>query len=220
MENTLLKKLQVKIGFKVKIANKPNNLEEILGSITEVNMLAEGITADFDALLIFAQNKAEFDEALALYAKEVNPKTICWIFYPKAKSALASDLNLMQNWSYMTKYSLTPCGSAAINNDWTAIRLKPESEVKRSGLGNAEIAKSELGKYVDVANKTITLPEDLMQELSRNQEALNFYHSLSYSNRKEYVLWVISAKQEKTRLDRIQKSVQKLALGKKNPSEK
>ncbi|RZL40090.1 MAG: hypothetical protein EOP00_27115 [Pedobacter sp.] len=220
MENTLLKKLKVKTAFKVKIVNLPNNLEEILGSTAEVDVLAENSKNEVDALLIFAISKADYDLALELYAKEVKPKTICWIFYPKAKSVLASDLNLMQNWAYMTKYSLTPCGSAAINDIWTAIRVKPLSEVKKSGLGNTEIAKSDLGKYIDVANKIITLPDDLANELSKNQQALNFYHSLSYSNRKEYVLWVISAKQEKTRLDRIQKTAEKLVLGKKNPSEK
>ncbi|RYF16680.1 MAG: hypothetical protein EOO42_16330 [Flavobacteriales bacterium] len=220
MENALLKKLQLKKNFKVKLINEPNNLDEVIGSTAEISRLATNSSIEIDALLVFAVSKADFDQALELYATEVKPKTICWIFYPKAKSVLASDLNLMQNWDYMTKYSLTPCGSAAINDIWTAIRVKPESEMKRSGLGNAEIAKSGLGKYIDVANKIITLPDDLANELSENQQALNFYNSLSYSNRKEYVLWVISAKQEKTRLDRIQKTAEKLTLGKKNPSDK
>ncbi|RZJ71320.1 MAG: hypothetical protein EOO47_22965 [Flavobacterium sp.] len=92
--------------------------------------------------------------------------------------------------------------------------------MKRSGLGNTEIAKSDYGNYIDVANKIITLPEDLESELKKEVSAFDFYQSLSYSNRKEYVLWVLSAKQEKTRLDRILKTVEKLAAGKKNPSEK
>lgn len=68
--------------------------------------------------------------------------------------------------------------------------------------------------------KIITLPEDLEIELKKHISAFDFYRGLSYSNRKEYVLWVLSAKQEKTRLDRIQKTLEKLLAGKKNPSQK
>src|SRR5260221_562409 len=43
---------------------------------------------------------------------------------------------------------------------------------------------------------------------------------LSYSNKKEYLLWILTAKQEKTRNERLGKLTEKLVAGKKNPSEK
>jgi uncharacterized protein YdeI (YjbR/CyaY-like superfamily) len=49
---------------------------------------------------------------------------------------------------------------------------------------------------------------------------MDFYQQLSYSNKKEYVLWILTAKQEKTRDERLVKLVEKLNVGKKNPSEK
>ena len=126
----------------------------------------------------------------------------------------------MQSWEDLKTFNLTPCGSAAIDETWTALRIKPETEMKRSGLGNTEILQNDFGKYIDVVNKLITLPEDLEIELKNQPTAFNFYQGLSYSNRKEYVLWVLSAKQEKTRLDRIQKTIEKLSADKKNPNEK
>jgi uncharacterized protein YdeI (YjbR/CyaY-like superfamily) len=56
--------------------------------------------------------------------------------------------------------------------------------------------------------------------LESSPAALNFFHSLSFSNKKEYVVWILSAKQEKTRLERLSKVAEKLLAGKKNPSEK
>lgn len=218
MENQLLKKLQIKTGFKVKVVNAPENLPAIIGNIPADIAISFNKEIEFDGLLIFAITKA--DLIAMLKSETIGIKTICWIFYPKAKSKLASDLNLMQNWEGLKEFSLTPCGSAAIDETWTAIRIKPVSEMKRSGLGNTEIAKSDYGNYIDVANKIINLPEDLEIELQKQASAFDFYHGLSYSNRKEYVLWVLSAKQEKTRIDRIAKSVEKLSAGKKNPSEK
>lgn len=218
MENSILKKLQIKSGFKVKVINTPANVESIIGDIpTDVDIYYNDKTG-FDGLLIFAITKA--DLLSALKAETIGSKTICWIFYPKAKSKLASDLNLMQSWEDLKTFNLTPCGSAAIDETWTALRIKPETEMKRSGLGNTEIAKSDYGNYIDIANKIITLPEDLEKELKKEVSAFDFYQGLSYSNRKEYVLWVLSAKQEKTRLDRIAKTIEKLAVGKKNPSDK
>ena len=47
-----------------------------------------------------------------------------------------------------------------------------------------------------------------------------FNPALSFTNKKEYVVWILSAKQEKTRTDRLAKIVEKLLAKKKNPSEK
>jgi uncharacterized protein YdeI (YjbR/CyaY-like superfamily) len=58
------------------------------------------------------------------------------------------------------------------------------------------------------------------QALSASAAAMAFYESLSFSNKKEYVVWILSAKQEKTKTERLEKLVEKLLTGKKNPSEK
>lgn len=218
MENSLLKKLQIKSGFKIKVINAPENFPSIIGNIPSDTIFSFDDLKDFSALLIFAITKSDLLNTLK--KETIGIKTICWIFYPKAKSKLASDLNLMQSWEDLKTFNLTPCGSAAINETWTALRIKPETEMKRSGLGNTEILQNDFGKYIDVVNKLITLPEDLEIELKNQPTAFNFYQGLSYSNRKEYVLWVLSAKQEKTRLDRIQKTIEKLSADKKNPNEK
>jgi len=66
----------------------------------------------------------------------------------------------------------------------------------------------------------VRLPDEIKAVLEKNQQALANYEKLSYSNRKEYVLWILTAKQEKTREERLVKLVEKLEAGKKNPSEK
>lgn len=220
MENLLLKKLQLKAGFKVEVLNAPTNFPAIIGTVPNDIQFSLNETKDFDALLIFAITKAEMLGALTAKHQLIQGQTICWILYPKAKSKLASDLNLMQSWDDLKSYHLTPCASAAIDQIWTALRIKPIDHTKKSGLGNAEIQNNEFGEYVDVKHKIVNLPPDLKLALEKDNVALDFYTQLSYSNRKEYVLWVLSAKQEKTRLDRIQKTVEKLTLKKKNPIEK
>jgi len=44
-----------------------------------------------------------------------------------------------------------------------------------------------------------------------------FFDSLPYSNKKEYVLWITTAKKEKTRQRRLQKSLDLLLAKVKHP---
>lgn len=220
MENQFLKKLQIKPGFKVSVVNAPENAAAIFGDIPSDVVFSYQTEKDSNAYLVFAITKADMFAALDAINQSINDKTIVWIFYPKAKTALAADLNLMQSWDDLAKYNLAPCGSAAVNEIWTGIRIKTASSQKKSGVGNAEIANNEYGKYIDVANKIVTLPDDLKEALATNPTALAYYEKLAYSHRKEYVLWIVTAKQEKTRTDRIAKMIEKLLDNKKNPSEK
>jgi len=65
-----------------------------------------------------------------------------------------------------------------------------------------------------------TALRDIHRLLQHNPPASRFYEQLSYSSKKEYVLWILTAKQEKTRADRLARMAEKLTAGKKNPAEK
>ena len=126
----------------------------------------------------------------------------------------------MKTWNELGVYGLSPCASAAVNETWTGLRLKLATEVKRSGIGNEQIKSNEYGDFIDPVNKVIKLPEDLASVLVQNSNALNYFNGLAYSHKKEYVLWILTAKQDKTRQKRIEKTLEMLSLGKKNPSDK
>ena len=58
-------------------------------------------------------------------------------------------------------------------------------------------------------------PADFLRALEQNKEALVNYEKLSYSSKRDYVLWITEAKKEETRNSRIEKSILKLSEGKK-----
>jgi hypothetical protein len=72
----------------------------------------------------------------------------------------------------------------------------------------------------DEAERIVEVPEDLKNLLSKNRQAREFYDSLSFTNRKEYALWISSAKKDETREKRLKDALTKLLAGKKNPAEK
>jgi hypothetical protein len=97
-------------------------------------------------------------------------------------------------------------------------------------IGVRKDVRKAIGKEVgDVVNVTIEkdeeerivdIPNDLKNLLTKNRKACEFYDSLSFTNRKEYAVWISSAKKEETREKRLKDTLSKLLAGKKNPSEK
>lgn len=53
-----------------------------------------------------------------------------------------------------------------------------------------------------------------------HKQAADFFNSLSFTHKREYVEWIIGAKKEETRQIRMQTTIEKLTAGKKNYNEK
>jgi hypothetical protein len=218
--NPLAKKLQVKRDKHWLLFNAPANylnlLEPLPGGAT-VSYEAKG---SFDGVQLFVKNSTELVENLKVVVPILRPDTILWIIYPKKSSGIESDLEMMSSWDELGKYGLGGVAAAAVNETWTALRFRPKEQTKTSEICNSEIKGNEYSAYIDVDNRIVRLPDEIKDVLQKNPQALANYEKLSYSNRKEYVLWVITAKQDKTRYERKIKLVEKLLDGKKNPSEK
>jgi hypothetical protein len=68
---------------------------------------------------------------------------------------------------------------------------------------------------IDTEPRTVVVPEDLQQALEANTKAKEIFESYSYTHRKEYVEWITGAKKQETRENRIKKTVEKIAIGRK-----
>ena len=216
----LSKKLQIKPGQKVLIVSAPNAYQMLLEPLPgNVQVYTSGVL-DFDNIQLFVRDSAELIEILKKVSSLFLSSTIIWIAYPKKSSGIKSDLDMMSSWTEPEKYGLRPVASVAIDETWTALRFKPIDQVKKSGLGNSEIASNEMSEYIDVKNRIVVLPPDLKAELEQNPGTLIFFDSLAWSHKKEYLTWILSAKQEKTRLSRVKKAAEMLASNKKNPAAK
>lgn len=65
-------------------------------------------------------------------------------------------------------------------------------------------------KLTEAKDKTVLIPEDFKKLLSKNR-TLKSFETMSYSKRKDYVLWIEGAKQVETRKKRIEKALEKIA---------
>jgi hypothetical protein len=218
MDNPLLKKLYLKPGFKVLIGIPPEQGALILGDTSSITLNSD-LTDPFDALLLFVKDSTELKEALNTWADKITSEVIVWIAYPKKSSGIPTDLK-MAKWDELEQYQLSPCGSASIDDSWTGLRIKPISDVKSSGVGNTQIKTNDLSEFIDVDNKKVYPPADLSKMFLQHPNAAAFFKTLAYSHQKEYVLWILTAKQEATRVNRLQKTIELLSIGKKYPTMK
>lgn len=218
--SALAKKLLIKPGKSWLFFNAPANY------LAALEPLPEGVTTSFEAkgtfdgVQLFVKNSLDLAQSLKIVMPVLGPDSVFWITYPKKSSGIDSDLEMMSSWDEVGRYGYSSVAAASVDETWTALRFRPTEQVKVSNVGADEIRQNEYGQWIDVDKKTIILRDDIKQALQQNPQALANYEKLSWSNRKEYVLWIITAKQEKTREERLMKMVEKLAAGKKNPSEK
>lgn len=68
--------------------------------------------------------------------------------------------------------------------------------------------------------RAVNLPQDLEHVFTLHPKAKDFFETLPYSHKREYIRWINDAKREDTRKRRLDATLEKLRAGKKNPTEK
>ncbi len=96
---------------------------------------------------------------------------------------------------------------------WSAVNIKKIEELTKQGLmkpaGIAAFAKREESRSGIYAyeNKPEKLPDEFEKQFRANEKAWNFFEKQPNGYRKTMFYWVMSAKQEATRLSRLQRLI-------------
>lgn len=92
-------------------------------------------------------------------------------------------------------------------------KVKAEAGIEYGQIVNIEIKE-------DTDERKVEVPSDLAGIFSTNPRAYEFFQKLSYTNQKEYVVWISGARREETRQSRLEKTLDLLLNGRKNPTDK
>lgn len=88
----------------------------------------------------------------------------------------------------------------------------------RAAIGKKVGEKVKVELMEDTEERIVDIPEELQSALAKNPKAKSFYDTLSYTNRKEYAVWIKDAKKEETKKKRLKETIVKLVKGLKNPT--
>jgi len=215
---SLFEKLQLKDEKNLLIQGLPSSIEKQFAKLSyakNVTPLLKSKKVDF--ALMFAVNLHQLNNVLKEVFPALHENSKLWIAYPKQTSKIVSDLNRDCSWEILTQNAYEGVSIVALDHVWSAMRFKktnkiparkPENEVKLDMKG------------IDFEKRLVVPPVELEKVFTKHKKAKDFFTSLSFTNQKEYVVWIEGAKKEETRQRRLEAVVEKLMAGKKNPSEK
>ncbi|MEO6357349.1 MAG: YdeI/OmpD-associated family protein [Ferruginibacter sp.] len=212
---TILEKLQLKDEKNLLIQGLPSTIEKQFIKLS----FAKNITPllkikKIDFALVFAISKQQLRDILKDVLPALNEDAKLWIAYPKQTSKIVSDLSRDCNWECVAQLGYEGVRMISLDHVWCAMRFKKAEKVKHIFEDSVKL------EYVDSQARVITTPPELEELFTENTTARTFFDSLSFTNKKEYVVWITGSKKEDTRTARLKSTIEKLNSGRKNPSEK
>jgi hypothetical protein len=216
MATPLSNKLKIREKDILLTLNAPANFKKALSGLPDGVSVSTN-SPNYNQVHWFVKDRAHMEKELAKVLTLLKQDVLCWIYYPKGTSGVQTDLTRDKGWDALLKHDeLHWISLISFDDTWStfACRLKNENDKKK----DSEPKKERLiFKYIDADKKTVRLPEDFEKALKKNKKANEFLQTLSFTNKKEYVEWIVTAKREETRNERVSGSIERLHNGWKNP---
>ncbi|MBS1563615.1 MAG: YdeI/OmpD-associated family protein [Bacteroidetes bacterium] len=211
-------KLKIKEGFLLRTLNAPAGFAKKLGSLPGgVEIVESG--KEFNQFHWFVHNRSQMEKELPKVLPLIKGDIVCWIYYPKGSSGLQTDLTRDRGWEALLQHgdSVTWISLISFDDTWSVFGFRAKSEADRKKESKPKEVRA-IFDYIDTAAKTVRLPDDLAAALGKKKKEKAFFDALSFTNRKEYVEWVVSAKREETRAERVKGTIERLGKEWKNPA--
>ncbi len=89
----LVKKLGIKLGFKIHFANPPDNLQSLLGELPEKTTTIVELNGPVDYIHFFTKSKDELRTQFPILKAALAQNGLLWISWPKKASKVMTDLD-------------------------------------------------------------------------------------------------------------------------------
>ena len=217
MANSISDKLRIRAKDKLLTLHAPVDFKKGLKGIpTGVTISDSG--KDYNQVHWFVMSRAQLEKEMSKVLKLVKPEVVVWVYYPKGSSKIQTDLTRDKGWDCLMQEGdkLTWISLISFDDTWSVFgfRAKTDSDRKKEAKPKAE---REIFNYVNAATKEVRLPDDLAGLLKKNKKASDFFDTLSFTNKKEYIEWIVTARREETRNERLKGTIERLGKNWKNP---
>ncbi len=217
MATSIAGKLRIRENFSLLTLNAPAGFEKGLKGLPEGVTISEN-GKKYNQVHWFVHNRAQLEKEMSRVMKLVKPEVTVWVYYPKGSSGMQTDLTRDKGWDCLLAESdkLTWINLISFNDTWSVFgfRAKTETDKKKEAKGKPE---REIFNWVNPKTKEVKLPADLEGALKKNWKQAAFFESLSFTNKKEYLEWIVTARRPETRAERIKGTIERLGKQWKNP---
>jgi hypothetical protein len=218
MANSIADKLKIKEKFVLLTLHAPADFKKGLqGLPAGVKIIDSG--KDYDQVHWFVINRAQMEKEMSKVMKLLKPGVTVWVYYPKVSSKMQTDLTRDKGWDCLLAEGdkLTWISLISFDETWSVFgfRAKTEADIKKETKPKEP---REIFNWVNPQTKEVKLPDDLAAALKKNKKQADFFDTLSFTNKKEYIEWVVTAKRDETRKTRVSGTIERLGKGWKNPA--
>lgn len=224
MATSISDKLRIKPQYNLLTLNAPADFKKGLLGLPEGVKLSDS-GKNYNQVHWFVLSKAQLEKEMSKVMKLVlrqaqdnKPDVTVWVYYPKGSSKIQTDLTRDKGWDCLLAESdkLTWISLISFNDTWSVFgfRAKTEADKNKEAKGKPE---REIFNWVNPKTKEIKLPDDLAAALKKNKKEAAYFDTLSFTNKKEYIEWIVTAKREDTRKERVKGTVERLGKKWKNP---
>jgi hypothetical protein len=217
MVTSISDKLKIKPKTTLLTLNAPADFKKgLIGLPAAVKITDSG--KDYNQVHWFVQNKAQLEKEMSKVMKLVKEGITVWVYYPKGSSKIQTDLTRDKGWDCLLAEGdkLTWISLISFDDTWSVFgfRAKTDADKKKDAKPKPE---REIFNWVNSITKEVRLPDDVTAALKKNKQAAAFFDTLSFTNKKEYVEWIVTAKRDETRKERVNGTIERLTKKWKNP---
>jgi hypothetical protein len=215
MPQTTAQKLRIKEGDRLLTFHAPGDFASSLAPLP-AGVSISAHAQQFEQIHWFVKDKAQMEKELDKVISLVHDSIICWIYYPKGSSGLQTDLTRDKGWEKLLAKDMQWISLVSFNDIWSVfgMRQKTAADVQKKAVPRQQ----QFADYIDAKTKTVRVPDDLQKELSKHKALKEVFEKLAFSHRREYVEWIVSAKKEETRANRVAGTIERLQKGQKIPA--
>ncbi len=216
MPTTICQKLRIKEGYSLLTINAPAAFVADLKPIPTGVQTGKSLKK-FNQIHWFVETRAQLEKELDRVLPLIGEEITCWIYYPKGSSGIQTDLTRDKGWEQLLKKGkhLVWISLISLNDTWSTfgLRLATTADVKKKPA----TTEREIFNWVNPTTKSVKLPDDVKKAFVQHKKEAAFFEQLSFTNKKEYLEWIVTAKQSATREERIKGTITRLSNQWKNP---
>jgi hypothetical protein len=135
MPTSLAQKLRIREGSRVALLNAPDGYARALDPLpggAEVTTIAAAENVAYDVTLLFARDHAELEHFAPAAIAATRDGGVLWVAWPKGGAKSKGAITRDTLWPVMAALGWGPVSNVALDDTWSALRLRPEAEIKRT----------------------------------------------------------------------------------------
>jgi len=130
---TIFQKLNLKDQKEIVVLYRPASFQSELDNLQGIKIIDQIDLADqIDFFIAFFTQKKEVDAISPFVAQKARGDAVVWFAYPKGTSKkYQCDFNRDNGWNVIYSLGFQPVRMVAIDQDWSALRMRKSQYVKK-----------------------------------------------------------------------------------------